>query len=302
VLEQAASVLTSRIANTIWDRVDTSQTGGSYELAFFNPSTLQQTWNSNVVIPANQIAIYVGATDFRASSWSLLQDSTGDGATQLMSFRNATGGVSTTLCNASQLRPIDASITFDLAGVQGFSGPITRQWFFGATDTRDPADPHYYDYTDFYGTAIHEIGHVLGITNPDMIRLIAGSDYDPGFELAYISQVQPDGSGGYVFTGTNASQHYNGHVGQPIPLENATLCHWADGVRSDTSDGWTSLTYEDGQPFRVTFSELEFGALQDIGYTVSPVVPEPASLSLVLLGGALARLLRRRAHSQKTPI
>jgi hypothetical protein len=42
---------------------------------------------------------------------------------------------------------------------------------------------------------------------------------------------------------------------------------------------WTSLSYESGRPyFRVPFSELEFGALQDLGYVITPV--PKASLSL----------------------
>jgi hypothetical protein len=102
-----------------------------------------------------------------------------------------------------------------------------------------------------------------------VFQLIGGLDYDPGFCLAYMSQVQSDGAGGYVFTGTKASQHYFAHAGQNIPLDADTKCHFAVGVRSDTSNGWTSLSYEGNGPFRRGFSELEFGALQDIGYTVS---------------------------------
>ena len=299
LLKKAASVFTSRIGNTTWAPVDTSLSGGDYELAFFNPTTLAVSWTPNVFIPLNQITIYVGATDFRASPWTLMQGSVGDGASQLLSIRNVTEGIRTVLVNQWQFRPINASITFDLGGVQGFgsnSGAVTRQWHFDSdgnlqTDDRNPSDPDYYDYTDFYSTAIHEIGHVLGINNPDMIKVVAGIDYDPDFGLAYMRQVESVGSGGYVFTGTNAAQHYFGQIGQNIPLDTDTKCHFADGVRSDTADGWLSLTYEDNQPFRVGFSELEFGALKDIGYTVS-AVPEPATLLLLALGGIF--LLRRR--------
>jgi len=50
----------------------------------------------------------------------------------------------------------------------------------------------------------------------------------------------------------------------------ATGCHWAEGVLSDSANGWVSVPHAGhSQPFRVSFSELEFGAFQDIGYTVS---------------------------------
>ena len=85
-----------------------------------------------------------------------------------------------------------------------------------------------------------------------------------------MSRIQPDGQGGYVFTGTHAKQCYYNHIGSNIPLEAVDRCHWADGVRSTPTNNWTSVTHEN-QPFRVHFSELEFGSLQDIGYVITPV-------------------------------
>jgi hypothetical protein len=282
LLQEAADSITSRLSSTTWAPVDTSLSGGSYQLAFINPSTLNVSWVSDVVIPTNQITVYVGATDFRTLPYPQMTDSSGDGATQLMSIRDVTGGISSVLANPLQFRPVNASISFDLGGIQGFGsdgGAVTRQWYFGLTDNRNPSDPHYSHYTDFYSAAVHELGHVLGIHNPAVFQSIMGLDYDPNFDLAWMRQVKPDGSGGYVFTGSNAAEHYFGDIGQNIPLD-TTECHWADGVRSDTADGWTSVTEEAGGPFRVGFSELEFGALEDIGYTVSSV-PEPTTLLLL---------------------
>lgn len=273
LMEEAAATLTPRITGTTWARVDAAVSGGSYDLAFINPSTLAISWNPNVVIPENQITIYLGAMDFNSSS-SPFGPSTGDGAAQLMSINNVTGGISDVLTNSTQYRPINASITFDLNGIQGFSTTITRQWHFDSdgnlnTDDRNPTDPHFNDYTDFYTTAIHELGHVLGIHNPAVLTTFLSLPSDPNYDRAYLGQVQADGVGGYVFTGPHAKLLYYNHVGQNIPLNVATKCHWANGVRSVTADGWTSINYESSAPFRHGFSELEFGALQDIGYTVS---------------------------------
>jgi hypothetical protein len=270
-MEAAAAVFTSRISGTTWARVDPTALGGHYDLAFFNPSTMALSWRPDVVIPKNQITIYLGATDFTKSPVAMMRSSGGDGATQLLSIRNVTGGVASVLTSASQLRPIDATITFDLQGVQGFSSTITRQWHFDsdgnlATDDRNPADPHYGDYSDFYDTAIHELGHVIGIYHPLVYSSFLESDSN--FGLAYTSRVQAEG-GGFVFTGTNAKQMYYNHVGENIPLDAATKSHFADGVRSQTADGWISVSYDRTQPFRKTFSELEFQALHDLGYTIS---------------------------------
>lgn len=273
IMESVAAIFTSRIGFTKWEKVDPATSGGSYDLAFINPSTIGVSWQPNVIIPENQITIYLGATDFTQSPIVMMRGSEGTGATQLLSIRNLSGGVGTLLGSSSQFRPVDASISFDLQGIQGFSPTRTRQWHFDAdgdfsTDDRNLTDPRYNDYDDFYTAAIHEVGHVLGIYNPNVFRTIIEADVN--FGRAYVSQIVSDGAGGYVFTGPYAKAMYFNHVGQNIPLELNTLCHFADGVRSQTSDGWTSLSYESGQPFRHSFSELEFQLLRDIGYTITP--------------------------------
>jgi hypothetical protein len=285
LLERAAAEFTSRMTSTTWARVDPTTAGGHYELAVINPSTLVVSWVTNAIIPTNQITVRVGAIDFTKSPIAMMTNSTGDGASQLLSILNVSGAMTNLLANPALFRPVDATITFDLQGVRGFSGTVDRQWYFPTNadlnaDDRNPADPHYNDYTDFYDTVVHELGHVLGIHNPLVYQSILPSD--PKFCAAWTSRVQSDGLGGYVFTGTHARQFYYGHVGSNIPLETNTRCHWGDGVRSVTSTNWTSLSYESGRPyFRGAFSELEFGALQDLGYVITPV-PRASFTSLTV--------------------
>ena len=275
LLERAAAEFTSRMTSTTWAEVKPATAGGHYELAVINPSTLAVSWVTNPVIPANQITIRVGATDFTKSPFSLMTNSTGDGASQLMSIRNVSGAMTNLLANPALFRPVDASITFDLQGIKGFSSAITRQWYFPTNPDLNivdlnPADPHQGDYSDFYDGVVHELGHVLGIFNPIVYQTFLASD--PKFCVAWTSQVQSDGQGGYVFTGPHARQFFFNHVGSNIPLDPDTQCHWSDGVRSVASTNWTSLSYESDRPyFRVPFSELEFGALQDLGCVITPV-------------------------------
>jgi hypothetical protein len=273
LMDKAVTVFTSRMALSRWARVDVATLGGHYDMARVNPSTLVTSWNTDVVIPENTITVYLGASNFRTAPYAQMQGSEGDGATQLLSIRNVSGGVSGVLTSTAQYRPINASISFDLQGVQGFSAGITRQWHFDSdgnlgTDDRSLADPHYGDYTDFYTTAVHELGHVFGIYYPAAATWLLESD--PGFLAAYSGKVQSDGAGGFVYTGAQARQAYFNHVGQAIPLDVSTKCHFATGVRSVSADGWTSLTYESNAPFRHGFSELEFAVLRDIGYVISP--------------------------------
>jgi hypothetical protein len=282
LLERAAAEFTSRMTSTTWAQVDPATAGGHYELAVVNPSTMAVSWVTNAAIPANQITVRVGAIDFTQSPIPMMTNSGPTGAAQLMSIRIVSGTMTNVLTNPALFRPVDASITFDLRGIQGFSATISRQWYFPTNvdlniDDRDPTDPHYYDYDDFYCTAVHELGHVLGIHNPAMFQTFVASD--PNFCVAWMGQVQSDGQDGYVFTGTHARQLYYNHIGTNIPLDAYTRCHFADGVRSVTSNGWASLTYEDDQPFRHGFSELEFGALQDLGYVITPV-PQVSFTSL----------------------
>ena len=289
LLERAAAELTSRMAITTWAQVDPTTAGGHYEMAVVNPSTIAVAWVTNATILADQITVRVGATDFTKAPFAMMNDSTGDGAAQLLSVRNISGPMTNLLANAAMFRPVDASISFDLQGIQGFSSTITRQWYFLTNadlnlDDRNPADPHYGDYTDFYDTAVHELGHVLGIHNPLVFQTYLACD--PKFCAAWTSRVQSDGQGGYVFTGAHARQFYYNHVGSNIPLDTGTRCHWADGVRSGPSGSWPSLSYESGRPyFRVPFSELEFAALQDLGYVITPV--RQASITSFTVGNGM---------------
>ena len=284
IAEAAAASLTSRMANTSWARVDASAAGGGYELAVVNPSSLDVSWVPNVVIPENQITVRLGAFDWSMAPIPQMSSDSGDGATQMMAIRNVTGGLISILSSPSKYRPVDASISFNLQGIQGLKTGVTRLWYFGSaaklnTDDRDPTDPNYNNYSDFYTTVIHELGHVLGIHDPRNFDGFIASD--PNFVVAWTSRVQADGSGGFVFTGARASQLYFNHVGQNIPLDADTKCHWGVDVRSQSADGWTSVSYARNAPFRHGFSELEFAALEDMGYTINAASPATGSANFV---------------------
>src|SRR5690606_2071630 len=130
--------------------------------------------------------------------------------------------------------PGDFELRFNAADFQPWVSSISFRcnypWFFDATpqDASDVPD----GLDDFLSTAVHEIGHGLGI-----------AENVPAF-VAYI-----DAQRNYV--GAEATTHASG----PIPLTE-------DGHLA--TDGFTMST-SGGTRFP---SEMEFGILTDIGYEV----------------------------------
>lgn len=148
--------------------------------------------------------------------------------------------------------PVGGSITFDSLAAWYFDpDPSTLESFTGKYD--------------FYSVVQHELGHLFGFSS--------GS-----------KAFAADTSAGNQFTGTHADALFGG----PISLSSDSS-HWADG-----------LLFHGAQPamdpalppnLRTNFAQLDFAALTDIGYIVTP---EPTVL-IYLLSGAAWLSRRRRA-------
>ncbi len=136
-------------------------------------------------------------------------------------------------------------------GVSGFAmwgGSITFNpsinWNFS---TNGPSSQQ----IDFYTVATHELGHVLGFgTVPEFYQYVSGD----------------------IFFGPNATAA-NG--GQYPALQSADPLHWQQGL---TSYGQAvAMQPGVGAGIRMTFSELDYSVLSDIGWTVSGYVPPVAN-------------------------
>ncbi|MBN9516990.1 FG-GAP repeat protein [bacterium] len=135
------------------------------------------------------------------------------------------------------------------SGVTAWGGGVafdsSTNWFFGAS----PAGLGR-TQTDFYSVAVHEFGHVLGI----------------GTSSRWLDQV----SGG-TFVGPNAEAVYGG----PVPVT-ADGGHWRDGTTVNGVPASLDPTTSSGT--RVTFSALDFAALEDLGWAVgTSTAPAPVS-------------------------
>ena len=128
-------------------------------------------------------------------------------------------------------------------GVWG--GTITfdtvNDWHFGlTTDGLDSAE------TDFFSVAQHEIGHLLGI----------------GTANSWKNQIT-DGR----FTGTASVASFEADV--PLFSDGS---HWAEDTMSNGQVAAMNASLLNGT--RAQFTELDFAALSDIGWEVTPAVPQ----------------------------
>ncbi len=137
----------------------------------------------------------------------------------------------------------------------------TATWHFGLT-----TDGLGSGEDDFYSVALHELGHVLGFGTADSFDArISGSN----------------------FLGTEAGT---------VALS-GDLAHWAEGTTSFVA----GLSQEAAMDPTITvgtrkaFTDLDFAAMKDIGWEVTPV-PEPGTWAMLLAGlGLMGFAARRRA-------
>lgn len=120
---------------------------------------------------------------------------------------------------------------------------------------------------DFYSVAVHELAHVLGF---------GGSD---------------------SFAALVSNGNFNGPTTGTVPLYTDDA-HWAKGTMS-TVNGVAQEAAMDpdianGQ--RKYFTDLDFAAMKDIGWQVSPV-PEADTWAMLLVGLGLVGMVARRRSS-----
>lgn len=142
-------------------------------------------------------------------------------------------------------------------GAISFSDSET--WHFGTTTSGLDSNE-----TDFYSVALHEVAHVLGFGTADSFNALVSGGQFIGTEAGTIALSSDEG-------------------------------HWAEGTDS-VINGIPQEAAMDPTIFvgeRKGFTDLDFAAMKDIGWEVSPV-PEANTWAMMLAGLGLIGFVARR--------
>lgn len=252
-LNAAAAVFETRLADSL--TAITSSGSNNFSTLFFNPSNPS---GPDVTLGAQSVAadvirVYVGGANL------------GDGVLGLGGPGGYGCSGSVSFCSNAPSRgqgTVTGSGATDFApwgGSISFDNAST-DWHFGTTTSGLD-----FNEFDFYSVAVHELGHVLGFGTADSFdALIDGNN----------------------FVGLNAGT---------VPLLAGDLAHWAEGtqglVNGVLQEAAMSPSIANGE--RKYFTDLDFAALQDIGWEVTPV-PEADTWAMLLAGLGLVGFAARR--------
>jgi hypothetical protein len=254
-LQQAADVLTKPLGDSLQARTiskpgkwilpfDPATGGGSAPLSRFVGGLLDP--KGNLPIPADTILVVVGAHPFRADPFNH-------------------GGCLYSFSDVSRQNQKTVDKRGTTHGV-----PYVGVVSFANDPNLSFAKPKA-GGSDFVASAEHELGHALGLINGTV-------DWD--------ALTRSQGTQQRYFVGRNAVAAYkrmggvvdDAHPG--VPLDVRKPGHWAPSPGDLQAPGQAAvglLQTRDGRPIRATmqekvgsrFTELDFAALQDIGWRVS---------------------------------
>jgi hypothetical protein len=208
-----------------------------------NPSTGERMLLEDLTVLADKIVVYVGARDMHDAALASETPAPAVSLTegdldwqQTVHFRGAKSVVGTPSFHPDPYGPWGGTLAFS----------TTVAWDDGAsvsTPSRTPAGylPGTGPSLDLFGTAEHELGHLLGF----------GTAPSWAFQTA-----------GNAFTGPHAEAVYGG----PVPVDPGGA-HWVAGTQYQGQHA--CMDFESWQGRR--FTELDYAALVDMGWNVTGV-------------------------------
>lgn len=236
--------------------------GNQFTASFFNPSGTNEI-SQSFSVATDEIRVFVGAGDLGAGTLGI----GGPGGYGVSGSQDFVNTVVARGQAGALLTPASSETDFGPWGGSIAFNNISSFYF----DNDTTSDETFTGF-DFYSIAVHELGHVLGF----------------GTASSYLNDV----SGG-LFMG-EAVTTLTG-TGQPVTADG----HWESGLQYLGQE--TSMDPDIAAGVRVRFTELDFAAMKDIGWEVSPV-PEADTWGMMLAGlGLLGWRLNARTRKNAVP-
>ncbi len=257
-LERRATLELAAAYYRFLDRLAPIQPVGeaSWSATVFHPSTFQSVVVTDRAVAADTVVVYVGGRQIPVAGVlgfaNSVRSVTATGPAEFIDAVHTRGQI-----GAAVPLPHDFGVAM---GSITFFHSSEFEWHFGATTAGLDSTK-----SDFLTTAIHEIGHLLGM----------------GEAASWFRWVEETESGVF-FHGPAAMAAYGG----PVPLDQYGS-HFASGIQSTVDGVPQSLLMDSSTPrgVREVPTHLDLAAFQDIGWIL---VPEPESW--ILAAAALAFL------------
>jgi hypothetical protein len=257
-LQAAATNLTSRLADNL--TAITPNGINTWTAIFDHPGTGVEQQVTNLSLVQNEIRVFAGGSNLSGSTLGVGGPG-GYSAGGFSSFLNnlaTRGQTGASGSTPTDFAPWGGAITFDTSGTTwnfSLAGPVSGQ-------------------ADFLSVAEHELGHLLGI----------------GTAESWSNKIT--GTTTRTFTGANV-RAANGGTNPTVTADGG---HFASGTTSTNSLGAAqeaAMTPSILIGSRKEFTAIDYAALADIGWQVTPI-PEPAlGLGLPALAILAFRLASR---------
>ncbi len=254
LLQLAGDILTSAMGDDLATIVP--EGSNTWTAIFENPATGIEERIADLVVPANEIIVYVGARDL------------GDSGTGVQEGALAGPGSLVAAGSADFHRVVTTR------GQRGADGPAPTDfgpWGGAITFNTNSAVAFSYDDEveadafDFFTVALHEMMHVLGLGTSASWQTYVDAAHD-------------------VFTGPAARLEYD--AGGDVPLDPSSLAHWREGI----TEAGEPVLMDPLVPnaLRIWYpTALDWAGLADVGWNINGLLTVERPVKFTEMAGSV---------------